>query len=89
MNFLIIYNSPLEANFSAFHTQIEKFEQFYRINNGTWGVYSDQDAQHIKSALSESMGIRDHLIVFKLTDQWAIANDIDLSDWLSTQETLD
>lgn len=89
MNFLIIYNSPLDENFSAFNNQIEDFEQFYRVNNGTWVVYSDFDAQELKSKLSESMGIRDHLIILQLADQWAIANDIDLSDWLSMQETQD
>lgn len=84
MKFLIIYHSPLDSNFDEIHSQIAKFKQSYRINHSTWLVQSDHDTNTIKAILSESMGIRDHIIVFELAKKWAISNDVDLIDWLST-----
>ncbi|TCM64494.1 hypothetical protein EC844_11753 [Acinetobacter calcoaceticus] len=82
MNFLIIYNTPHKQNLIEIDKLIQDFEIFQRINESSWIVHSENSATLIKNELSNRMGISDSILVFEITRKWAVANAIDLGDWL-------
>ncbi|AWL28773.1 hypothetical protein A7P53_14530 [Acinetobacter defluvii] len=86
MNYLIILNSIYEDHFDEVHKTIEDYDHSIRINKNTWLINTKYEANIIRQHLANMMSIHDSLLIFQTNDNFSIANQLDVSDWLEDMQ---
>lgn len=86
MNYLIILNSIYEDHFDEVHKTIKDYDHSIRINKNTWLINTKYEAGIIRQHLANMMSIHDSLLIFQINDNFSIANQLDISDWLEDMQ---
>lgn len=82
MNYLIILNSIYTDHFDEVHKTIEDYDHAIRINQNMWLINTKYDAAVIRQHLTNIMSMHDSLLIFQINNNFSIANQLDVSDWL-------
>ncbi|WP_312970999.1 hypothetical protein [Acinetobacter gerneri] len=85
MKKIIIYNVVNETNLEEINYYIKNFNHI-RVNSYIWIINSEVSVEGVKNYLSTEIGISESILVFELSEKWAVANHIDVSDWLEESE---
>lgn len=86
MNYLIILNSLYPDHFDEVNKTIEDYDHSIRVNQSTWLINTKYDAVIIRQHLANVMSIHDSLLVFKVNNEFSIANHLDINDWLEDMQ---
>lgn len=82
MNYLIILSSNYDDHFLEIEKRIAEYDHFFRVNKTSWLVNTKFNAGIIRQHLANTMGMHDSLLIFQLNNEFSIANELDVSDWL-------
>lgn len=86
MKKIIIYNAIDENNLEEIHSYLKNFNRYIRVNAHIWIVDGGASVADIKNYLITKIGVNESILVFDIANEWAIANHIDVSDWLEEGE---
>lgn len=82
MKHIIIYNAANTNNLDEINYYVKNFKKHIQVNPYIWIVEGDVSSTNIRNYLVNEIGANESILVFGITKDWAIANSIDVSDWL-------
>ncbi|ELW77301.1 MULTISPECIES: hypothetical protein [Acinetobacter] len=82
MKHIIIYNAANTNNLDEINYYVKNFKKHIQVGPYIWIVEGNVSSTNIRNYLVNEIGANESILVFGITKDWAIANSIDVSDWL-------
>ncbi len=82
MNYLIILNSNHDDHLTEAAKLLQNYDASMMINASTWLIHTKYSSKVIRQHLAHVMSVMDALFIFKLTEDYAISNALDVLNWL-------
>lgn len=88
MNYLIILNSDYEDHLIEISKLVQNYDSSIAINKTTWLIKTKYSSKIIREHLMHVMSVKDALFVFKVGEDYAASNALDVLNWLEDSQII-
>lgn len=82
MNYLIILNSDYEDHLIEISKLVQNYDSCITINKMAWLIQTKYSSKVIREHLMHVMSVKDALFVFRIGEDYATSNALDVLNWL-------
>lgn len=86
MNFLVLINTQIDQHLEEIHKLIDSYDHSIRINKSTWLINTKYHSKVVKKHLANILSINDSILIFEVSKDCAISNNLGVEDWLEDVE---